>query len=83
MVRLKGEISPYAVTMQTGFNSLMVRLKVVAANLREPVKHLFQFPNGSIKSWSNSNVRTPDLIRFQFPNGSIKSHWCVSDQSGG
>ena len=54
-----------------GFNSTMVRLKVLLPCLREPAICLFQFHNGSIKSYIEDSIPA-DAITFQFHNGSIK-----------
>ena len=54
------------------FNSTMVRLKVLRSRADAPSADLFQFHNGSIKSF-NLTPHPITIDEFQFHNGSIKS----------
>ena len=56
---------------EKGFNSTLVRLKVIAEVATQLLTHGFQFHTGSIKS-QDLNIGGLTHIEFQFHTGSIK-----------
>ena len=68
----------------TGFNSILVRLKVSCKPKQRTLMTKFQFHTGSIKSvWAHYRQRSAGM--FQFHTGSIKrvSHLQESNQGAG
>ncbi len=72
MVRLKDDLIAANATIQSRFNSEMVRLKVSGPETNKTITFSFQFRNGSIKR-DPIPFDTEDFDKFQFRNGSIKS----------